>query len=338
MGRLCLICKPQILAQLSAASVGLLFVAVLLFGGPVALPSLEIRCHPWCTLHTCRWSKSVPSVGGAVTQDESCPALTHAIVPAAAPPAGGTKGSCKVDSNNSSAGGWASLPACLRPDTACAPAAVCYVTQAWLSDCLRFQRRQPESEYRPPPATPSAGATATAAATHATGAATTKGSRRRGGYTSGGGSSDEAGSDEENGGGGSGAGDSASLPRWLGPFWREECLEMEKAELMLQVGLGAAVTVSAAPAAGAVVNEGCAGSTAQRRQGWCRMVARHEDSVHSFGGRYIPLAFSPVYFLIPSWLPPCVLPAYPPPLPWVLAGRLRRAAVPAHWERAGGAS
>ncbi|KAL4439185.1 hypothetical protein ABPG77_004087 [Micractinium sp. CCAP 211/92] len=93
---------------------------------------------------------------------------------------------------------------------------------------------QPESEYRPPPATPSAGATATAAASHATGAATTKGSRRRGGYTSGGGSSDEAGSDEEDGGGGSGAGDSASLPRWLGPFWREECLEMEKAELMLQ--------------------------------------------------------------------------------------------------------
>lgn len=176
----------------------------------------------------------MPSVGGAVTQDESCPCLTHAIVPAAAPPGAGTKG--MAASASSSGGAWASLPAPLQPGAAAVPVALLYVTQAWLTDSLRFQRRQPEREYRPPPAAPTAvaAATGTAAAPAAAGGAAARGSRRR----SGGWSTDEGGSDKEEGGGGGGAGDVASLQRWLGPLWREECLEMEKAELMLQVGSG----------------------------------------------------------------------------------------------------
>lgn len=170
------------------------------------------------------WSKSVPSLGGAVTQDEGCPAITHVLIPRPAPPAaksGGLGGSISSSSFPSSSptvachrSGWDSVPACLHPGKATAPTGVAYVTPQWLTDCLRLQRRQPEIDYRAPTAEEEEAAAAASAAAAA-----------GGGGASGAG---EWGSDDE--------GEPAvkDLEAWLGPLWRPECAAMGRVELTLQ--------------------------------------------------------------------------------------------------------
>ena len=85
---------------------------------------------PHCATVLKSWQASVPALGGGITQDPACAAISHALVP-------------------QPGGGWASLPPCLRPGSPTAPPGLAYVTQQWVSASLRRQQRQAEGEHRP---------------------------------------------------------------------------------------------------------------------------------------------------------------------------------------------
>lgn len=67
------------------------------------------------------WRRSLPTMGGAVTQDEACPSITHAVVPLLRP--------APAAAGGPPAGNWAVLPAALRPGGGAAPTGLHYVTQ-----------------------------------------------------------------------------------------------------------------------------------------------------------------------------------------------------------------
>lgn len=92
---------------------------------------VPVRALPQGRLVHAAWQRSVPGLGGAVTEDAGAADITHVVVPAA--PGGGAA--------------WDALPPALRPGAA--PPGLRHVTAAWLADSIKRQDLQPADAYDP---------------------------------------------------------------------------------------------------------------------------------------------------------------------------------------------